>query len=63
MQVSRFVAKCPFEIGDKVKTSKDGPVQTITDIICVHYLKTGTIKFLYELDNRCQRVVIFKAEV
>ena len=25
--------------------------RTITDIVCMHSVKAGTVKFLYELDN------------
>lgn len=68
MKFAAFNARCPFEIGDKIKTSRRvspeeagcfgldpaavvEEVHTITDIVCVHSVKNGTVTFLYELDN------------
>ncbi|SHJ74868.1 hypothetical protein [Tepidibacter formicigenes] len=51
MQIATFNATCPFEIGDKVKEANTGEVKRITDIACVHYLKTGKVEFRYELDG------------
>ena len=36
--------------------------RTITDIVCMHSVKAGTVKFLYELDNSGKLVVIAAAE-
>lgn len=53
MKYAEFKAVCPYEIGDKIKVIQEEreEVHTITDIVCMHYLKTGTVTFLYELDN------------
>lgn len=66
MKLAAFNATCPFEIGDKIKERRrihpaglnfgNIPVytdieHTITDIMCVHYIKSGKIVFTYELDN------------
>lgn len=68
MQFARFNARCPFEIGDKIKSRRRvspeeaanfnlsaaavvEEVHTITDIVCEHSVKHGTVVFLYELDN------------
>lgn len=68
MQLTKFNAYCPFEIGDKIKKRrwvslaeaecfKLDPaavveeVHTITDIVCEHSVKYGTVTFLYELDD------------
>ena len=65
MKLAAFNATCPFEIGDKITERREihptglafnGPVftevtRTITDIVCVHSVKNGTVTFLYELDN------------
>lgn len=53
MQVATFNAKCPVEIGDKV-TLPGGQTAIITDIACVHYVKSGQIEFRYELDGSGQ---------
>jgi hypothetical protein len=52
MIVSNFIARCPYEVGDRVilKHDKDH-ITTITDILCVHSLKTEETSFVYELDN------------
>lgn len=55
MNVAAFNAVCPFEIGDKVIFNSGDinvkDIHTITDIMTVHKLKSGTVEFLYELDN------------
>lgn len=52
MQTATFNAQCPFEIGDMVRLAHDPRrAVTITDIACIHYLKTRTVKFVYEFDN------------
>lgn len=34
--------------------------RTITDIVCMHSVKAGTVKFLYELDNDGRLVEIVR---
>lgn len=62
MKVTAFSAKCPYEIGDRVNVvqaageNKNGQLfsvgaATITDIACIHYLKSGEVTFKYELNN------------
>lgn len=58
MKMVEFNATCPYEIGDKINAVKEingqmfsAGVATITDIACVHYIKSGKIVFVYELDN------------
>lgn len=61
MQVAAFSAKCPYEIGDKILVMKEVKIggretftkehATITDIVCSHYLKSGKVTFMYELDG------------
>lgn len=53
MKYAEFKAVCPYEIGDKIKVIREEreEVHTITDIVCVHSVKNGTVTFLYELDN------------
>ena len=53
MKYAEFKAVCPYEIGDKIKVIQEEreEVHTITDIVCMHYLKTGAVQFLFELDN------------
>lgn len=68
MVIAEFKARCPFEIGDIIKSRKMIPssadvkkfgfpryivedTHTITDIVCMHSVKTGTVEFLYELDG------------
>lgn len=79
MKFTAFNAKCPFEIGDKIKSrrrAKPGEaeafrldpaavveeVHTITDIVCVHSVKNGTVTFMYELDNSGKLVHIAAAQ-
>ena len=60
MKLAAFNARCPFEIGDKVQETPEtgGKVRTITDIACTHYVKSGEVRFLYELDNNGRYVSI-----
>ena len=59
MQVVKFKAKCPYEVGDKVQFSKPGnayykgetKIMEITDIITQISAKTGKITFILELDG------------
>ena len=46
---AQFNAFCPFEIGDKIRNTA-GEVHTITDIACIHYVRTGKVEFRIELD-------------
>ena len=73
MKLAAFNAVCPFEIGDKIGMRKNACAvsgrtldviveRTITDIVCMHSVKAGTVKFLYELDNSGKLVVIAAAE-
>jgi hypothetical protein len=73
MKLAAFNAVCPFEIGDKIGMRKNACAvsgrtldviveRTITDIVCMHSAKAGTVKFLYELDNSGKLVVIAAAE-
>lgn len=50
MVTAQFNAYCPFEIGDKFLDQSSERVYTITDIMCVHIVRTGTVKFRYELN-------------
>lgn len=45
MKYAEFKAVCPYEIGDKIKIVQEEreEVHTITDIVCMHYLKTGAV--------------------
>lgn len=60
MKYAEFKAVCPYEIGDKIKVIQEEreEVHTITDIVCMHYLKTGAVQFLFELDNSGKLVSI-----
>ncbi len=64
MQQSAFIARCPYEIGDKVNiTFYDGvaviggPITAstaevvITDILAVHSCKRQQVTFMYEINN------------
>ena len=53
MITAQFNAYCPLEIGDKIRDTA-GEVHTITDIACVHYVRTGKIEFRFELDRSGQ---------
>ena len=63
MTTIKISASCPYEIGDKIVTGREihppelafkfpAAVRTITDIVCEHSVKNGTVTFLYELDGR-----------
>ncbi len=56
MQLVEFSARCPFELGDKIQDG--GKVRTITDIVCLHYMKNRCVEFMYELDNSGKLVYI-----
>lgn len=60
MKMTAFNATCPFEIGDRIRDAVTGAQRTITDIACVHYVKSGRIDFLFELDNSGKFVVLAK---
>ena len=71
MKLAAFNAVCPFEIGDKIGMRKNACAvggrtldviveRTITDIVCMHSVKAGTVKFLYELDNDGRLVEIVR---
>ena len=60
MQAVTFVASCPFEIGDKIRAGKRAHI--ITDIVCMHHVKSGEIKFLYELDDSRKLVFLASAK-
>lgn len=62
MKTTAFSATCPFEIGDKIRVAVTGVQRTITDIACVHYVKSGKIDFLYELDNSGNFVALVKLD-
>lgn len=51
MQMLKFKAKCPYEIGDRVRFEKGGEMQVmeITDILTQISAKTRHIKFILEL--------------
>lgn len=51
MKMAIFNARCPFEIGDRVMYRGTGKTKTITDIVCMHYVRSGRVEFLFELDN------------
>lgn len=51
MQLAKFNAFCPLEIGDKVIVPWDKEIKTITDIACVHLIKSGTVEFELQLDE------------
>ena len=50
MTETSFNAFCPIEIGDQLRDKK-GNIHEITDISCIHYLRTGTVEFRFELDH------------
>lgn len=50
MKFAAFNARCPFELGDKIR-DEAGREHTITDIVALHSMKTMTVRFVYELDN------------
>ena len=49
MKLATFTATCPYEIGDKV--NHNDVIKEITDICCMHFVKTGLVDFVYELDD------------
>ena len=53
MQMLKFRAKCPYEIGDQVRFRKGRElrVMEITDIITQISAKTGHVKFILELNG------------
>lgn len=59
MQLIKFKAKCPYEIGDKIKFEKPGnayykgetKTMEITDIITQISAKSGQVTFILELDG------------
>ena len=59
MQLIKFKAKCPYEIGDKIKFEKprnayykgETKIMEITDIITQISAKSGQITFILELDG------------
>lgn len=53
MQLIKFKAKCPYEIGDKVQFEKCGnkKVMEVTDTITQISAKSGQITFILELDG------------
>lgn len=51
MQMAAFKAVCPFEIGDTVVDHEHG-ARKITDILAVHSIKAGTVRFLFEFDGK-----------
>lgn len=63
MKMRAFNATCPFEIGDKISDAATGAQRTITDIVCVHYIKNGQIDFLFELDGNGRFVSLAKLNV
>ena len=50
MKFAAFNARCPFELGDKIR-DEAGREHTITDIVALHSMKTMTVRFVYGLDN------------
>lgn len=50
MQLTRFNAYCPLEVGDRILDTA-GQVHTITDIACIHYVRGGNVEFRFELDH------------
>lgn len=50
MVKAQFNAFCPFEIGDKIRDTTGG-IYEITDIACVHYVRTGKVEFRFELNH------------
>lgn len=62
MKMAIFNARCPFEIGDKVIDGGTGRKKTITDIVCMHYVRGGRVEFLFELDNSGKLVKILSEE-
>jgi hypothetical protein len=57
MKFAAYQAFCKFEIGDKVQ-STEGKIMTITDIVCIHYIRNGKVEFRFEFDNNGKYVLI-----
>lgn len=52
MKFAAFNAVCNYKIGDRVVIAQpEGSIKTITDIACIHYVKSGKVEFLYELND------------
>lgn len=53
MQAIAFKARCPYELGDRVRIEQgEGAVtMEITDIITQMSARTGGVKFILELDH------------
>lgn len=73
MQIAKFNAKCPHEIGDKIQVietagkNQNGVLYmtrlaTITDIACTHYLREGKVLFTYELDGSEEYIPLITAK-
>ncbi len=75
MQMAVFNARCPYEIGDRIKVLKpatedrrrNGEIYmiefaAITDIACTHFLKTGKVQFMYELDGSGEYIPLMTPE-
>lgn len=58
MKLAAFSARCPFEIGDRILNGNTGRTHIITDICCIHFLKSGSVEFQYELDNSGRYIAI-----
>ncbi len=50
MQLATFNAVCHVELGDKVRFAST-IITEITDIRCIHYLKSRKVEFEFELAN------------
>jgi hypothetical protein len=62
MKLVGFNAQCPFEIGDKVLVEGENKYATITDICCLHFIKTGRIEFRYEFNESGNYCLLKKKE-
>ena len=51
MKFAAFNARCPFELGDKIR-DEAGQEHTITDIVALHSMKEMKVRFVYELEDR-----------
>ena len=72
MTTIKINASCPYEIGEEITINRKifppelafrfpAEPHTITDIVCEHSVKHGTVTFLYELDNSGKLVHIAAA--
>ena len=59
MKFAAFNARCPYELGDKIRDT-DGKEHTITDIIAMHSAKRMTVTFAYELDGNGKAVALVR---